>query len=127
MAEVLLVSLILRSYVAIVREFKLSPCRNGARCRVVQRGAHTGLASDTITNGADVVAPMYWSIGINTELGSRISTAKTAHPISLANGLREWAGLRECAWSRLRMVLVDLFLYGGYLLTPLYFLFFLIM
>jgi hypothetical protein len=44
-----------------------------------------GLASDTITNGADVVAPMYWSIGIDTELGSRIATAKTARPISIAN------------------------------------------
>ena len=44
-----------------------------------------GLASDTITNGADAVAPMYWSIGMDTESGSRIATAKTARQISIAN------------------------------------------
>ncbi len=44
-----------------------------------------GLASDTITYGSDVVASMYWSIGIDIVSGSRISTARTALHISIAN------------------------------------------
>jgi hypothetical protein len=44
-----------------------------------------GLASDTIVNGVDDVAPMYAPIGIATASGSRIATARTARHISIAN------------------------------------------
>ena len=52
-----------------------------------------GLASDTITNGAVVVAPMYCSIGIDTESGSRMATA-----LAVARMGRE-------AWVRLVMLI----------------------
>jgi hypothetical protein len=44
-----------------------------------------GLASDTITNGSEVVAPVYWSIGIDTESGLRIATGNTVLHIFIAN------------------------------------------
>ena len=44
-----------------------------------------GLASDTITYGSEIVAPRYWSIGIDTVSGLRIATARTVFHISIAN------------------------------------------
>ena len=57
-----------------------------------------GLASDTITNGTVVVAPMYWSIGIDTESGSRFATANTARQARGAKTPRIISWTMVVAW-----------------------------
>ena len=63
-----------------------------------------GLASDTITNGADVVAPIYWSIGIDTDSGLRMAAANTARHISIANRALAVACMGRDACVRLVML-----------------------
>ena len=62
-----------------------------------------GLASETITYGSEMVAPMYWSIGIDTVSGLRIATARTVLHISIANRALAVACLDRKACVRLVM------------------------
>jgi len=78
------VALVLRTHISSVwKSFEFAP----APVAGWYNAAHipVGLASDTITYGSDVVASMYWSIGIDIVSGSRIATARTALHISIAN------------------------------------------
>jgi hypothetical protein len=56
-----------------------------------------------MTNGLLVVAPMYWSIGMEMESGSRMATARTARHISIAKLALAVARIGRAAWARFVM------------------------
>jgi hypothetical protein len=99
-AEEFPVSLVLRSFVAAVRELKLCPCRKGTRYRVVEHRAHAGRACVRhYHKWCFVVAQMNFSIRIDTESGSRIATASTARHISIANRALAVSCRHGCAYA----------------------------